>query len=341
MNLGSPDSTNVKDVGRYLKEFLMDKRVLDSPYLVRYILVNAVIVPFRSPKSAHAYRSVWTDSGSPLIVLTRQLQKMVQAQMQEPVEIAMRYGNPGMKEAYDNILKRQPGTKEVILLPLYPHYAMSSYETAVVHAEDIYNKGKYPFKITTIKPFYNEENYLNALRDSIAPHLEQEYDQVLFSFHGIPERHLLKSDTTHQHCLKVADCCNVPSAAHATCYRHQCYQTAHLVAAMLHIPKDKYAISFQSRLGRSEWIKPYTAQRLTELPGEGVKKLLVVCPAFVSDCLETLEEIAMQGKDSFISSGGTSLTLIPCLNVNPIWVATISAWIEQFRQNNLQMALTK
>ncbi|MDR3678451.1 MAG: ferrochelatase [Flavipsychrobacter sp.] len=341
MNLGSPDSTNVKDVGTYLKEFLMDKRVLDTPYLLRSLLVNGIIVPFRSPKSAHAYKSVWTKEGSPLIVLTRQLQKLVQAQMQEPVEIAMRYGNPGMKEAYDNILAKQPDTEEVILLPLYPHYAMSSYETAVVHAEDTYTKGKYPFKITTIKPFYNETNYIDALRDSIASYLNEDYDQVLFSFHGIPERHLLKSDPTHSHCLKVADCCNVPSTAHATCYRHQCYQTANLVAASLGIPKNKYAISFQSRLGRSEWIKPYTAARLTELPGEGVKKLLVVCPAFVSDCLETLEEIAMQGKESFISSGGTSLTLIPCLNIHPLWVKTIASWITQFRENNLQMALTK
>ncbi len=341
MNLGSPDTTNVKDVSSYLKEFLMDKRVLDTPYLLRSILVNGIIVPFRSPKSAHAYKSVWTKEGSPLIVLTRQLQKLVQAQMQEPVEIAMRYGNPGMKEAYDNILIKQPDTEEVILLPLYPHYAMSSYETAVVHAEDIHAKGKYPFKITTIKPFYNETNYIDALRDSIAPYLNEDYDQILFSFHGIPERHLLKSDPTHNHCLKVADCCNVPSAAHATCYRHQCYQTANLVAASLDIPKNKYAISFQSRLGRSEWIKPYTAARLTELPGEGVKKLLVVCPAFVSDCLETLEEIAMQGKESFISSGGISLTLIPCLNIHPLWVKTIASWITQFRENNLQMALTK
>jgi ferrochelatase len=178
MNLGSPDTTNVKDVSSYLKEFLMDKRVLDTPYLLRSILVNGIIVPFRSPKSAHAYKSVWTKEGSPLIVLTRQLQKLVQAQMQEPVEIAMRYGNPGMKEAYDNILIKQPDTEEVILLPLYPHYAMSSYETAVVHAEDIHTKGKYPFKITTIKPFYNETNYIDALRDSIAPYLNEDYDQL-------------------------------------------------------------------------------------------------------------------------------------------------------------------
>lgn len=341
MNLGSPDSTEVKDVSNYLKEFLMDGRVIDSPYLLRSLLVKGIIVPFRAPKSAHAYRSIWTKEGSPLIVLTRQLQQLVQAQMQEPVEIAMRYGNPSMKAAYDNILKRQPDTDEVVLLPLYPHYAMSSYETAVVHAEHEYKKGKYPFKITFVKPFYNEANYLEALCDRIAPYLKEEYDQILFSFHGIPERHLQKSDTTHKHCLKTADCCNIPSAAHATCYRHQCYQTAHLAAGALGIPKEKYAISFQSRLGRSEWIKPYTAARLTELPAEGVKKLLILCPAFVSDCLETLEEIAIQGKESFISSGGTSLTLIPCLNTHPLWVKTITGWMDQFRENNTQMALTR
>ena len=339
MNLGSPDSTDVKDVSKYLKEFLMDKRVLDTPYLIRSVLVKGIIVPFRAPRSAHAYGKVWTDEGSPLIVLTLQLQKAIQGRITEPVEIAMRYGSPSVKNAFDNIMQRMPDVEEVILLPLYPHYAMSSYETAVAHALSIYKNGKYPFKTVTVKPFYNEENYINALAENIAPYLHQDYDQILFSFHGIPERHILKSDVTGSHCLKERDCCNVPSPAHKTCYRHQCFATAHITAARLNIPKEKYAISFQSRLGRDEWIKPYTALRLTQLPAEGVKKLLIVCPAFVSDCLETLEEIAIQGKESFLASGGETLTLIPCLNVSPLWVDTIINWIEQFRADNRIMAL--
>jgi len=341
MNLGSPESTEVKDVRSYLKEFLMDKRVIDSPYLVRTVLVKGLIAPTRSPNTAHAYKKVWTKDGSPLIVLTKQLQAALQQQIDEPVEIAMRYGNPTMKSAYDNILAKHPDVNEVILLPLYPHYAMSSYETAVVHAEQVHKKGKYPFKITTIKPFYNEEQYLHAMAENIKPYLQQDYDHVLFSYHGLPERHILKSDVTGQHCLKVADCCNVPSPAHAHCYRHQCFTTTHLVAALLGIPKEKYSVSFQSRLGKAEWIKPYTVMRLPEMPKEGIKKLVVICPAFVSDCLETLEEMAMQGKDIFLQAGGTDYTLVPCLNVHPLWIKAIASWVQQIKENKKELLLSE
>lgn len=339
MNLGSPDSTEVKDVRKYLREFLMDKRVIDSPLLLRAFLVNCIIVPFRAPKSAHAYESIWTKDGSPLIVLTRQLRDALQKQVEEPVFIAMRYGNPGVKEVFNTIQKEHPGVTDVLLLPLYPHYAMSSYETAVVQANDLYKKGNYSFKIETIKPFYDEENYIKALSENIRPYLEQEYDHILFSYHGIPERHVQKTDMTGNHCLKSPDCCDVASPAHSQCYRHQCFTTTKLVAERLNIPKNKYSNSFQSRLGRSEWLKPYTVTRLAELPKEGIKKLLILCPAFVSDCLETLEEIAIEGNVVFTAAGGTSFTLIPCLNVNPMWVDTIALWMGQFKNGNKQMAL--
>jgi ferrochelatase len=341
MNLGSPDSTDVKDVRSYLTEFLMDKRVIDSPYIIRTLLVKGLIAPTRSPNTAHAYKKVWTAEGSPLIALTKQLQAALQEQMDEPVEIAMRYGNPAMKSAYDNIMAKNPDVEEVILLPLYPHYAMSSYETAVVHAEQVFKKGKYPFKITTIKPFYNEPQYLHAMAENIKPYLAQDYDHVLFSYHGLPERHILKSDVTGSHCLKTPDCCNVPSPAHAHCYRHQCFTTIHLVAAQLGIPKEKYSVSFQSRLGRAEWIKPYTVTRLPEMPKEGIKKLVVVCPAFVSDCLETLEEMAMQGKDIFLQAGGTRYTLVPCLNVHPLWIKAITSWMQQIKENKKELLLNE
>jgi ferrochelatase len=159
------------------------------------------------------------------------------------------------------------------------------------------------------------------------PYLEQPHDHVLFSFHGVPERHIYKGDITGQHCLKVHNCCEVSSEAHKQCYRHQCLLTTKKVAELLQIPAQKFSHSFQSRLGRDEWLKPYTAQRLAELPAEGVKKLLVVCPAFVSDCLETLEEIAIQGKETFLQAGGESFTMIPCLNVHPLWVKTIANWV--------------
>lgn len=328
MNLGSPDSTSVKDVRRYLNEFLMDGRVIDKPYLLRKVLVSGIIVPFRAPRSAEAYQAIWTKEGSPLIEITRSVQRALQLQISTPVEIAMRYGNPSMKSAYDALLNKMPALDEVVAIPMYPHYAMSSYETAVEYARKIHSKYKYPFKLTFVKPFFDEPDFIHALTESIRPYLSQPYDHILFSYHGIPERHVIKTDTTGSHCLKVNNCCAVKSDAHATCYRHQIISTTNLVAAKLKIPIDKYSFSFQSRLGRDEWLKPYTAKRFEEMPKEGIKKLLIVCPAFVSDCLETLEEIAVEGKNIFIESGGESLTLIPCLNTHPLWIETLASWIK-------------
>ncbi len=339
MNLGSPDSTQVKDVRRYLNEFLMDGKVIDYPFLFRLMLVKGIIVPFRASKSAKAYQSIWTKDGSPLIVLTKELQKALQQNVSEPVEVAMRYGNPSMADTYNVMLKKNPDLEEVILVPMYPHYAMSSYETAVEHARDIYRRKKYPFKITFIKPFYKESDYINALAESIKPFLQQDYDHILFSYHGIPERHIYKSDITGTHCLKVENCCAVDSPAHKQCYRHQCLTTTKLVAAKLNLPAEKFSHSFQSRLGKAEWLKPYTALRLEELPKEGIKKLLVVCPAFVSDCLETLEEIAEQGKESFLHAGGESFTMIPCLNAHPLWVNTIVSYIRGIKDGKKEMIL--
>lgn len=330
MNLGSPDSTSVKDVRRYLDEFLMDGRVIDSPYLLRALLVKGIIVPFRAPKSAEAYCSIWTDEGSPLIVLTKQLQEAVQYQITEPVAIAMRYGNPSPKQAYEQLLKEHPDVEEVVLLPLYPHYAMSSYETAVEYAKEQHQKGNYPFKLSIIQPFYDDADYIDALAQSIQPYTEQVYDHILFSYHGVPQRHIRKSDTTGCHCLQVNNCCETASPAHATCYRHQLVVTTRLVAEKLGIPKEKYSISFQSRLGKG-WLEPFTDKRLEEMPGEGIKKLLVACPAFISDCLETIEEIGVEGKETFMHAGGESFTLIPCLNTHPAWVRTIEKKFESLK----------
>ena len=301
----------------------MDERVIDKPYLLRKLLVSGIIVPFRAPRSAEAYRSIWTEAGSPLIDITRGVQKALQQRISEPVEIAMRYGNPTVKAAYDELQKRLPSLDEVIAVPMYPHYAMSSFETAVEQAKKIHSKYKYPFRLTFVKPFYNHPDFINALTESIRPYLSQPYDHILFSYHGIPERHVMKTDSTGMHCLKVNNCCEVNSVAHNTCYRHQVIVTTNLVAERLQIPRDKYSFSFQSRLGRDEWLKPYTAKRFEQMPAEGIRKLLIVCPAFVSDCLETLEEIAVEGKESFIQSGGESLTFIPCLNTNPLWIETL------------------
>jgi protoporphyrin/coproporphyrin ferrochelatase len=329
MNLGSPDSTEVKDVRRYLNEFLMDKRVIDKPWLLRTLLVRGIIVPFRAPKSAAAYKTIWTDKGSPLIVISKQQQKALAKEIEEPVTIAMRYGSPSPKDAYDELVKNNPDLEEVIVVPMYPHYAMSSFETAVEYAKEHHKKYKYGFKLTFIEPFYNDADFIKALCETIKPYLEEDYDQILFSYHGIPERHILKCDPTGKHCLKVENCCEVPSPAHEYCYRHQCWTTTQLVAEKLAIPKEKVGFSFQSRLGKDPWLQPYTAARFEELPKEGVKKLLVVCPAFVSDCLETIEEIGEEGRESFMHSGGESFELIPCLNVHPLWIETMAKWIRK------------
>ena len=333
MNLGSPDSTSVRDVRKYLNEFLMDERVIDVPYLWRFLLVKGIITPFRAPRSAEAYRSIWTDKGSPLIELTRQLQQALQELVVEPVEVAMRYGHPHPKKAFESLLKKAPSIEEVILVPLYPHYAMSSYETAVEYAKKIYTQQKFRFKLSVVEPFYNDDGYLRALAESIRPFLSNEYDHILFSYHGIPERHVHKTDVTRQHCLTADDCCATDSPAHAYCYRHQIITTTNLVAKMLGIPSTKYSYSFQSRLGRDEWLKPYTALRLEQMPREGIKKLLIVCPAFVSDCLETLEEIAIEGKESFMHAGGESFTYIPCVNTSRGWVATLKDLSGSRQQN--------
>ncbi len=333
MNLGSPDSTEVKDVKKYLTQFLMDERVIDYPWIFRKILIGGIIVPTRSPKSAEAYKKVWTEEGSPLVITTFKQKEELEKLVNDPIEVSMRYGNPNMEHAFENLVKRVDGLDEVLAIPLYPHYAMSSYETAVEHAKEVHKKKKYGFKLSFVEPFYKEEHYIDALAESIRPYLQKDYDQILFSYHGLPERHMRKADPTNCHCMKVANCCEVPSPAHATCYRHQCRTTTGLIAGKLGIPKEKIGFSFQSRLGREEWLKPYTAFRLEELPKEGIKKLLVVCPAFVSDCLETLEEISMEGKNEFLHAGGEEFTFIPCMNVQPLWIEALASYVKKFAQH--------
>ncbi len=329
MNLGSPDTTSVKDVRRYLNEFLMDERVIDIPAIPRTVLVKGIIVPFRAPRSARAYRSIWTREGSPLVVLTKQLREAVQAKTDLPVEICMRYGNPSTADVLQKMHAEHPHLEEIILFPLYPHYAMSSYETAVVQVQELHRKMGFKSALNVVDPFYDDPAYIHALTESIRPFLQQEYDKILFSYHGIPERHVKKSDPTGCHCLKVENCCQVASDAHARCYRHQTFTTTALVSQALNIPPPKMQHSFQSRLGRDPWLTPYTAIRLKELPAEGVKKLVIVCPAFVSDCLETLEEIAEEGKEIFLKAGGESFTIIPCLNLNPLWIDAMMGMIRE------------
>jgi ferrochelatase len=338
MNLGSPDSTSTKDLHTYLMEFLMDKRVIDYPWLTRKILVGGLIVPFRAAKSAEAYKTIWTKDGSPLIVLTMQLKEALQRQTADPVEISMRYGHPSMEEAFDKLFRASPELASVLAIPLYPHYAMASYETAVEHAQAVHRKKKYPFRLDFIRPFYNDPGYLQALSQQIRPYLDRDYDHILFSYHGVPARHIRKTDPTGNHCLHSATCCDTASPAHATCYRHQCFFTTKEMVRLLDIPEGKYSNSFQSRLGKG-WLEPFTDIRLEQMPAEGIKKLFILCPAFVSDCLETLEEIAIRGKETFLGAGGKEYTMIPCLDLHPRWVETLAGWVEGYAAGETSMLL--
>lgn len=330
-NLGSPDSTSVRDVRTYLKEFLMDERVIDVPYIGRLLLVRGIIVPFRSPKSAEKYKTIWTKEGSPLIVITKELVQAVEGQTDIPTYMCMRYANPTPKATMDKIVQDHPDVEEVIMVPLYPHYAMSSYETAVLHVENTHKQENYSFKLKVVQPYYDAPHYIDALADSIQEHIQQEmpdYQHLLFSYHGVPERHILKSDPTKEHCLKCENCCDVPADVHDVCYRHQIKVTTELVAKKLGLDEEKYSFCFQSRLGRDKWLEPFTTARLKALPGEGVKNLVVVCPAFVSDCLETLEEICEEGEEDYLEAGGEKYTVVPCLNTNDLWVQSIEKLVQ-------------
>ena len=321
VNLGSPNSPKVADVRKYLREFLMDGRVLDAPYLIRFGIVHLAILPSRPRQSAEAYHKIWTPEGSPLVVTSRKVAALLQDRIDLPVELAMRYQNPSIRKAIEKL--RAQDVNELLLIPMFPHYAMSSYETAVREVERSLAKLAPEISLSVMAPYYDHPDYISALVGSAADYLQQEYDHLLFSFHGIPERHLRKSDPTNCHCLVKNNCCAEANPAHNTCYRAQCFKTVQGFAELAGLPNDKFSIAFQSRLGRDPWLQPYTDRVIEELARDGIKKLLVICPAFVADCLETLEEIGMRGRQKFHECGGEELTLIPCLNAHPLWIAAL------------------
>jgi len=327
VNLGSPDSPSVPDVRRYLNEFLMDARVIDTPWLARRFIVGLILIN-RPKESAHAYQSIWTPAGSPLVVTGRHVQAKLQGRLEVPVELAMRYQNPSIPTAMKNLVKR--GVNEVLLIPMFPHYAMSSYETAVVRVQEVARALAPEMKVTVQPPYGNAPEFIAAMVLATEEYLRQPYDHLLFSFHGLPERHLKKSDPTKEHCLTVSNCCQSPSSAHQYCYRHQCYRTAEEFARAAKVPAGKWSVSFQSRLGKDPWLKPYTDFELERLPKEGVKRLLVMSPAFVADCLETIEELGIRGKASFLGAGGENFQLVPCLNEHPAWIDTLENMARQY-----------
>lgn len=332
INLGSPDSTSTKDVRKYLDEFLMDERVLDMPYWKRFLLVKGIILNTRPKKSAAAYKKIWWKEGSPLEVISERFTKKLRKKTKLPIALGMRYGSMSMEKAIAEL--NQQGVSEILMIPLYPHFAMSSYETVEVKAHEILAK-KYPaLKLESYPVFYNEPNYIKAMVANIKNHLQNaDYDHILFSYHGLPERHIKLADPTKSHCKLNGQCCNTPSEAHKTCYRHQCFESTKEIIKLLEMEGITYSNSFQSRLLKDPWLKPYTDLEFTRLPKEGIKKLIVITPAFVTDCLETLEEIAMEGKKQFLEAGGESYKHIPCINDNDDWIDVVANWTQTWQNN--------
>jgi ferrochelatase len=320
VNLGSPDSPAVPDVRRYLREFLGDERVLDLPAAARWLLLEGIILRTRPKHSAEAYASIWTPEGSPLITMSRKVQRDLAASLgaATPVYLAMRYGSPSIAQVVGQLAA--DGVQEILLFPQYPHYAMSSWETVVVRVMEEVARQAPTLRVTTVQPFYQDADYIEALHAVAAPHLARGFDHLLFSYHGLPVRHMRKADSSHAHCMTVADCCNTCSPAHATCYRAQCYATTRAFVQRAGLDAAKYSVSFQSRLVGEPWLEPFTDKEFERLPKAGVKNLLVMCPAFTTDCLETLEEISVRGRESFVGAGGVTFLQIPCLNDHPAFI---------------------
>jgi protoporphyrin/coproporphyrin ferrochelatase len=324
VNLGTPDGPESGPVRRYLREFLSDPRVLDIHPVGRWLLLNLVILPVRPARSAEAYQKVWMKQGSPLLVHSRALAAAVAERLQGEyeVELAMRYGNPSLPHAVKALRAR--GVKEFILLPLYPQEATSSTSSTVARAYEVLAEPWDALPVRVVPAFHDHPGFLDAFAEVARPVIaEARADHVLFSYHGLPERHMRKSDPSGQHCLASASCCDVLTDVNRHCYRAQCFATTRALAERLGLAPGGYTLSFQSRLGRTPWIKPYTDLVLPELAKKGVKRLAVMCPAFVADCLETLEEVGLRAREQFVESGGESLTLIPSLNSHPSWVDTV------------------
>lgn len=322
-NLGSPRSTSVSDVRSYLNQFLMDPYVIDIPWPLRRLLVG-VILAVRPAKSAAAYASIWWPEGSPLVVISERLTDAVRPLWKHgPTTLAMRYGEPSISTRLLELAKQ--GIKTVTFAPLYPQFADSTTTTAIEEAKKCIKKHNLSLQLNIVKPFYDDPIYIKALAQSAESELQKDFDHLLLSFHGLPESHLKKLDPTGSHCLKDKSCCETASQAVLdTCYRAQCMRSAELFAQAAGLKPEQWSVAFQSRLGKNKWIEPYTDATLEELAARGVKKLLVMSPAFVADCIETLEELGIEGREDFIAAGGEELVLIPCLNAQEHWAHALT-----------------
>ena len=328
VNLGTPDAPTPSAVGRYLREFLMDRRVIDLPALGRWFLVNWLIVPFRARQSAHLYEKIWTEAGSPLLIHSQHLLEGVRSRLPGiPLELGMRYGSPSIEAALERL--RDQGVNRIIVLPLYPQGASSVTGSTMEEIFRIVSNWWNVPSLQVVSPFFAHPEFIASFAEVARPVMaEKSPDFLLFSFHGLPERHIKKGDRSQSHCLEAEDCCGSMHHANRDCYRAQCFATAHAIARELGLGPDRYGISFQSRLGKTPWIGPATQDEVPRLAKAGIRRLAVMCPAFTADCLETLEEIGLRARESFLAHGGTDFTLIPSLNAHPRWVQAVVSMLE-------------
>ncbi len=328
VNLGTPDEPSRGAVYKYLKQFLLDGRVIDIPWLPRNLLVRGIIAPFRSGSSSKLYKKLWTPEGSPLKVYGNRLADGVRERLGEEyeVELAMRYQSPSIESALEKLLKKQ--VSEIIVFPLFPHYASAS--TGSVHEEvmRLLSKRQVIPSIKLVNSYYDDARMIDVFVENSKKFDLSSYDHILFSFHGIPERHMRKADDCG-HCLKAENCCSTISIKNQFCYSAQCHFTAHEIAAKLNLTKDQYTICYQSRLGKDPWMQPYTSDILEERANKGDKRLLVFCPAFVSDCLETTIEILDEYQEEFEEMGGEHIDLVESLNDNPKWMDAVSEMVKE------------
>lgn len=328
VNLGTPDSPSTSDVRKYLREFLSDSRVIDINPIGRFLLVNLIIAPFRSSKSAKLYKEIWSEKGSPLLAYGTEIKEILQKVLGENfvVELGMRYQSPSLEEAVRKF--KSHSFDKLIVLPLFPQYASASTGSVFEKIMKITSKWEIFPRIEFISDFHQNELFLDASANLGKKYLKQEkYDHILFSFHGLPERQIKKADYSNS-CLVSEDCCEDYNEKNRFCYKASCYETARQIAKRLELKREIYTISFQSRLGREEWIKPYTSEILKELSRKGVKKILVFCPAFVCDCLETIYEVSVELNEEFRKNGGEKVQLVEGLNSNPEWIKALQSILQ-------------
>ncbi|WP_347159582.1 ferrochelatase [Pontibacter chitinilyticus] len=326
VNLGTPDTPNTPDVRKYLREFLLDKRVIDIPAAARYALINGIIAPFRAPKSAKIYKQLWTDRGSPLLYHGLDLQQKLQEKLGAGYHVAfgMRYQSPSIKGALEEL--REQSVERIIVLPLFPQYASASTGSVQDKVMELVKDWWIIPDIKFISSFCDDSGFIHAFAELGKQHMAQDdYDFVVFSYHGLPERHILKG-SDHGYC-QLGACCNTYNKRNKYCYRASCFETSRLLAAELGLRENQYTVAFQSRLGKDPWLKPYTDLILKDLPAKGIKKVLAYSPAFVADCLETTIEVGEEFKHLFLEAGGEKWQLVESLNSNPMWVEAVKEMV--------------